>query len=207
MVLNFDQLWRSAYEAPKRVLHKRDGNGESVGGKFEIRPDYVKGKRLQAVLEIVQGELEKRMASAPSSKLRKTTPRTENVQGGRFGLTAVTSVWGNGEMGPLGICIPTNSVALSFQKTFNADYSGHAFLFESGSESHFMSADTTLLYLQELVAPALCLESIKPYTKFCFLAFSNFEQDPKTIQRRPVQIEEIGMTIFYLTLNCFYTTT
>ena len=146
-------MWRAGHEPPKTVLHKKGDNDIShqIG---EIRPDYVRGKRLQAVMKIVQGEMRKNMADAPASKLRKTCPRTESVQGGRLGITAVTSCWANGDIGPLGICIPSGSVALSFLRDFNAEWAGHVYVFESGSESHFMTADTTILYLQELIAPA-----------------------------------------------------
>ena len=160
LVLNYDQMWRSGYEPPKTVLHKKGAaNSAAVG---EIRPDYLKGKRLETVMEIVQNEMSKKMADAPPSKLRKTAARTEMVQGGRFGVTAVTSCWGSGEVGPLGVCIPSGSVPLSFLRDFNSEWHGHVYIFESGSESHFMSSDTTILYLQNLISPAP-----KPLYQFC----------------------------------------
>ena len=107
LVLNFDQLWRSGYEPPPKVLHKRkareaDRQEEEWG---ECRPSDLVGKRLQAVLSVVEGEMKKRMGQTNKSALRKGVPRTEFVQGGRAGVTAVTSTWANGEIGPLGVCV------------------------------------------------------------------------------------------------------
>lgn len=116
----------------------------------------MKGKRLQSVLSIVEGEMAQRMGLAKASKLRKTVPRTEHVLGARCGVTAVTSLWANGEVGPLGICVPTGSVKRSFIQEINSAYHASIYIFESGSESHFMTAETTLQYLTELIAPAAC---------------------------------------------------
>lgn len=170
LVLNFDQLWRSGYEPPPKVLHKRkareaDRQEEEWG---ECRPSDLVGKRLQAVLSVVEGEMKKRMGQTNKSALRKGVPRTEFVQGGRAGVTAVTSTWANGEIGPLGVCVASGAVPLSFIQEVNKQWAGHIFLFESGTESHFMNAETTLLYLQELIAPAtLPNHSYQVYIYIC----------------------------------------
>ena len=69
-------------------------------------------------------------------------------------MTAISSTWGNGELGPLGICVATGQVRPSLITDINAAYHGHVFIFESGTESHFMNAETTLLYLRNLIGPA-----------------------------------------------------
>ncbi len=156
LVLNFDQLWKCAYEPEKKVIAKRkckaaDRQGDSFA---EARPDDLTGKRLDVILNIVQNSMASKMGQCERpSKLRKSAARTEHVVGGRLGATAVTSTWATGEMGPLGICIPSNSIPISKIREINRDFLGHVFLFESGTESHFMGADTTLLYLQELIGP------------------------------------------------------
>lgn len=95
-----------------------------------------------------------RMGQCPKpSKLRKTAARTEFVVGGRQGVTAVSSCWANGDIGPLGICVASGSLPLSYIREMNSQWAGHVFLFESGSDSHFMTADTTLLYMEQLLAP------------------------------------------------------
>ena len=162
LVLNFDQLWKSSYEPPKRVLHKRKATQAKQQGEDwgEVTPDDLLGKRLDAVLSLVEGEMTKRMGQTDkASKLRKSAARSEFVEGGRKGITAVTSTWANGEMGPLGICTATGSLPLSFIRSINEAYRGHVFIFESGTESHFMNANTTLLYLEHLIAPASRLEN------------------------------------------------
>lgn len=156
MVLNFDQLWRSGYEPPPKVLHKRrareaDRQEEEWG---ECRPSDLVGKRLQAVLATVEGEMKKRTGQTNKSALRRAPPRSEYVQGGRIGVTAVTSTWASGELGPLGVCVASGAVPLSFIQDINKQWAGHIYVFESGSDSHFMNAETTLLYLQELIGPA-----------------------------------------------------
>lgn len=154
LVLNYDQMWRSAYEPPKFVMHKRDAKLQGTMG--EVRPDYLKGKRFNAVMEIVKSEMGKYLASGPRSEVRKTVPRSENIAGGRFGITAITSTWGNGEAGPLGMCVSSGSLPQSFITSFNSEWYGCALIFESGTESHFMTADTTILYFQELLGPVTC---------------------------------------------------
>lgn len=156
LVLNFDQLWRSSWEPPTTVLHKRRAReatrqGDNFG---EVRPGDLQGKRLATVMEIVNQAMTERMGqTSRASKLRKVCARTEHVQGARIGVTAVSSVWADGTIGPLAVCVATGSVPLNTIKEINRDYFGHVFCFESGTESHFMNADTTVLYLQELVGP------------------------------------------------------
>lgn len=86
--------------------------------------------------------------------------RTDFVVGGRQGVTAVTSTWANGEIGPLGVCVRNGSLTPGEVEELNSSYHGQVFVFFSGNaESHFMSADTTLSYLRHLVAPAARLHT------------------------------------------------
>ena len=159
LVLNYDQLWRSAFEPPKKVLQKRQANeAKRQGDAFpEIRPDDLLGKRLKAITAICKDDLQARMGQTQgASKLRKAVARSEFVVGGRQGLTAVTSTWASGEIGPLGICVTTGSVPAAFIREMNEKWRPHVYIFESQTETHFMTADTTMLYLQELIAPATC---------------------------------------------------
>ena len=94
MVLNYDQLWKSAYQSPKEVLAKRSSTAVDELG-METRPEFTKGKRLKAILAIVEKEM-RGEAVLPPSKLRKNDARAEMVQGSRQSLTAITSVWGMG---------------------------------------------------------------------------------------------------------------
>lgn len=86
--------------------------------------------------------------------------RTDHVQGGRVGMTAVSSVWGNGDLGPLGVCVATGQLKASLINEINSAYAGHIYVFESGTESHFMTADTTILYLPQLIGPVLWTKTI-----------------------------------------------
>lgn len=156
LVLNFDQLWKAAYEPPKRVLHKRRAAEASRQDDEwgEVRPDDLAGKRLQAILSMVEGQMTSNLKQTDRpSKLRRSAARTQFVQGGRCGVTAVTSTWASGEMGPLGICLPTGALARQTIQNINDEYAGHVLVFESGTDTHFMNADTTLLYLEKLIGP------------------------------------------------------
>ena len=156
MVLNFDQLWRSSVEAPSKVLHKRSAKQATREGDqfMEVRPDDLIGKRLQAVLKLAENEMTSRMGQAPkASKLRKAAARSEFVVGGRVGVTAVTATWGDGTIGPLGVCLTTGALPRSVIQDYNSSYKGRVFIFESGTETHFMNAESTLLYMQELLGP------------------------------------------------------
>ncbi|CAK9000255.1 Malate dehydrogenase 2, partial [Durusdinium trenchii] len=158
LVLNFDQLWRSAYEPPKKVIHKRrakeaERQGEEWG---ECWPGDLQGKRLKAILQMVSNAMVERMGQTDRpSKLRKVCARSDFVQGGRIGVTAVTSTWASGEIGPLGICVANGALPQAFIEEVNEKWAGHVYVFQSMTESHFMTAETTLLHLQELISPAL----------------------------------------------------
>ena len=164
LVLNFDQLWRSAYEPPKKVIHKRrakeaERQGEEWG---ECRPGDLQGKRLKAVLQMVSNAMVERMGQTDRpSKLRKVCARSDFVQGGRIGVTAVTSTWASGEIGPLGICVANGALPQAFIEEVNEKWAGHVYVFQSMTESHFMTAETTLLYLQELISPVSWLNRCK----------------------------------------------
>ena len=148
MTLNFDQMWRAGYEPPSKVLHKRRGK-RHANDDCELSPEDVVGKRLEAVLQVVEGEMQRRMGRANKSKVRKTVARTDHVQGGRIGMTAISSTWGNGELGPLGICVATGQVRPSLITDINAAYHGHVFIFESGTESNFDECRDNIALLAE----------------------------------------------------------
>ena len=122
---------------------------------IEIRGGNLSGKHLEAIMEIVGEDMAKRMGlSQHRSKARKTTPRSEFVIGARLGVTTVTSTWGNGEMGPLAICIPTGVLTQTFMRDLNLAFNAQVFIFESGTDTHFMNSDTTLTYMNSLLGPA-----------------------------------------------------
>lgn len=154
LTLNFDQLWKCGHEAPKQVLHKRGSKGTELLDA-ELRPTDIAGKRFQTVAAAAQEAMTDRLKQADKSKLRASCPRSEFIVGARLGVTAVTSCWGDGALGPLGICIPSNALPSLKIRELNTAWFPHICVFESGSESHFMNAETTLLYMSELVAPVI----------------------------------------------------
>ena len=80
--------------------------------------------------------------------------RTDNVGSARHSITIVTSLWGNGECGPLMIVLPLGFLSdderLDLQEKFKPD----VYLMTSGRASHFMNADVVVDYLQSVLADA-----------------------------------------------------
>ena len=73
LVLNFDQMWKSAYEPPSKVLHKTQHRNKD---KEICRPSD--GERLKVISQIVTGDLAARIGhgSGRPSKVRKGCART-----------------------------------------------------------------------------------------------------------------------------------
>lgn len=82
--------------------------------------------------------------------------RSDFFSSTRKSITAVTSSWADGTRGPLGLCYATGSFKLQDVERFNAQYAttGEALLFDSESRSHFMSGQTYMTLLHNLIGPA-----------------------------------------------------
>ena len=80
--------------------------------------------------------------------------RTEFALQSGSGATAVLSTWGNGELGPLCVCVASGALTQTFIQDVNSSSYGQVLIVESGTESPYMTEDTMLMYLKELLAPA-----------------------------------------------------
>ena len=77
------------------------------------------------------------------------------IKHARRGITAVTSSFSDGSRGPIAFCVPEGRVTADEMKAFNLANVGEAFLFTSGSTSHFMTADTLHQVFEQLFSPAI----------------------------------------------------
>lgn len=84
--------------------------------------------------------------------------RSDYIPEHRRSVTVVTSTFSSGEPGPLGICIADSFLKQDVIDEFNAKYRGRCLLFRSQSTSHFMTGETFVLLLHQLVGPALMLQ-------------------------------------------------
>ena len=81
--------------------------------------------------------------------------RTDHIADARKSITVVTSSFSSGEPGPLAICVPDGWMKPALIDEFNCKWVGQAMVFSSQTESHFMTQETFLVYLHQLVTPAL----------------------------------------------------
>lgn len=81
--------------------------------------------------------------------------RSDYVSDARKSVTVVTSVWSSGHAGPLAICVPDAFMKQADMDSFNDTWHGQAMIFPSQSTSHFMCAETFIVYLHKLLTPAL----------------------------------------------------
>lgn len=72
-----------------------------------------------------------------------------------FTFKVLTSSWSDGSMGPLAFTIPEGCAKQADIVRFNEAYAGKAMVISSGTNSHFMTAQTLIQVLEQLVSPAL----------------------------------------------------
>jgi hypothetical protein len=61
----------------------------------------------------------------------------------------------------MGICIPQGYISQEAIRKINTAYVGEVLVFESGSESHFMTASTTVVFQEQLLTPAFAAKRRK----------------------------------------------
>ena len=84
--------------------------------------------------------------------------RSDNFPTARQSLTAVTSTWSDGTAGPLGICYPSGIYKQEEVDSFNAEFRGLCYLFDSETKSHFMTGNTFQTLMHGLLTPAFALK-------------------------------------------------
>ena len=80
--------------------------------------------------------------------------RLDPIRNARRAMTCCTSVWGDGSGGPLGITVPEGMLTAKFIAQMNRERQGKVYIMTSGSNTHFMNAETTVELLEKLFIPA-----------------------------------------------------
>ena len=187
LLLNVDQLWRSAYRPKKKTLWKpRKKIGTPASPKVSARKRQV--QRFSDNLNMVDNtervgnrrcQTQKKKPSANNSTKRRRRTwddakqediRLDPVKKYRSSLTVCTSMWGNGEAGPLGINVSEGIVSPCLRKKFNEEWKGRAYIMYSGTRSHYMNSETTLELWEELFTPVSNLNVTQSlYRAICLL--------------------------------------
>lgn len=85
--------------------------------------------------------------------------RSDFFPGSRLSITCLTSTWSDGSCGPLGLCIPEScGMQQEAIERFNLDHQGIAYIFSSGSHTHFMNGESFVDLLHGLLGHAFHLQ-------------------------------------------------
>lgn len=76
------------------------------------------------------------------------------MDGSRHSVTLVTSLWGNGEVGPLTVVLPNGFLSDNEIAELRKSLDDNVYLMGSGRHSHFMTAETVSIYLENVLAAA-----------------------------------------------------
>ena len=69
----------------------------------------------------------------------------------------VTSIWGNGDTGPLFVHLPESGASAQFVADVNTKFGGKLKVVISRTGSHFMNAEATIVYYEEPSAQVVCV--------------------------------------------------
>ena len=86
---------------------------------------------------------------------RELGARVDPVDNEREGFTILTSTWDDGTRGPLAFCFRDGWMPAKIIKKINEENIGELYLMPSQTESHFMTAQTTLEVYHMLYTPAI----------------------------------------------------
>ena len=85
--------------------------------------------------------------------LAGTDARADNVDGARHSITLVTSIWGNGEIGPLAIVLPNGFLSDKQRSELEEEYRrDNIYFLNSNRSSHFMTSETVVSYFEKVLA-------------------------------------------------------
>ena len=147
LCLNFDQVWKQSWSDPKRLLLKVASS------------EGLKGKKAQAVQEIMDLQERLRGGGEGDWKVvrRRVTGRDARanlVGNSRHSITIITSLWGNGECGPLTCVLPLGFISDDALADLKNRFSPECYFLSSGRSSHFMNAESVVLYYENVLAEA-----------------------------------------------------
>eukprot|EP00438_Fugacium_kawagutii_P030026 Skav210977 [mRNA] locus=scaffold712:63115:72325:- [translate_table: standard] len=80
--------------------------------------------------------------------------RADNIGGSRHSLTMVTSLWGNGECGPLTIVLPVGFLKDEEVSKLQQQFAPDVYFLSSGRSSHFMNAEVVVQFFDSVLGDA-----------------------------------------------------
>ena len=80
--------------------------------------------------------------------------RANNVQQSRHSFTLITSLWGNGEAGPLTLVLPLGFLRDEALQKLREKFAPDVFFLSSGRSSHFMNADVVIDFYENVLGPS-----------------------------------------------------
>ena len=159
LLLNWDQTQYKFVRDKKKAARKpRAAVGKDTCKKLTVK----KQRALKAALETTPlcSNASKRGKQQPGTFVhRKETAQGEDfrldpIRNARRAMTCCISVWGDGSAGPLGITVPEGMLTAKFIAKVNRERQGKVYIMTSGSNTHFMNAETTVELLEKLFMPA-----------------------------------------------------
>lgn len=73
----------------------------------------------------------------------------------------LTSTWSDGQPGPLAYCVPEGRLTHEKISSYNQAHKGTSMIVTSGTKSHFMSAETLNIIMEQLYSPAFARQRAK----------------------------------------------
>ena len=99
MVLNYDQLWKSNYRHPRKVLHKAS---RRVGTRIVKKHTLKQNKAFKALGSQPDAS---RQGGRGKEAVDDEVVRHDKVSGEKNAMTVVTSTWADGTAGPMCFCV------------------------------------------------------------------------------------------------------
>lgn len=80
--------------------------------------------------------------------------RADNIGGARHALTIVSSLWGNGEAGPLTVVLPVGFLKDEERHKLELQFAPDVYFLSSGRASHFMNAEIVVEFMEGVLGDA-----------------------------------------------------
>ncbi len=169
LTLNYDQMFKETFQHKTAQLHKSGSNKVTSDPTSKLP-----AKRRQALARFkrkasVNADASPTHAATTRGRTRRTTmqmtdpeanyderemgPRVDPTDNEREGFTILTSTWDDGTRGPLAFCFRDGWMPSKVIKEINAENVGEVYCMHSQTDSHFMTAQTTLEVFHQLYTP------------------------------------------------------
>jgi hypothetical protein len=160
LILNYDQVWRLKWRGPKSKLYKC----ESQAG-VQKDTEGKNAKRLCAAMTGQSGEdaeeRPRKRGRLPWDSSGKEEVAVASVIEARHPHTVVTSIWGNGDVGPLVYFFAAGTFPQKEADRLNKKFRGRLYICFAAGDTHFMCGETTLRVWEEFYTYVLHQRRIK----------------------------------------------